>query len=63
MTAISPKKRVAVVALAIAAALAFAPRTAAVGAVDTNAVHRSSSNGSKSAVLQRDPAGTARASR
>jgi hypothetical protein len=51
MTAISRKKRVAVVGLAFAAALALSPRAAAVGAVSTNVNHLSSSSGSKPASL------------
>jgi hypothetical protein len=47
MTEISHKKRVAVVGLAFAAALALAPRAAAVGTVNTNVVQLSSSSGSK----------------
>jgi hypothetical protein len=58
MTAISRKKRVAVVGLAFAAALALSPRAAAVGAVNTNGVHLSSSNGSKSASLVMDETGS-----
>ncbi len=58
MTAISRKKRVAVVGLAFAAALALSPRAAAVGAVSTNVVHLISSNGSKSASLVKDETGS-----
>jgi hypothetical protein len=59
MTAISPKKRVAVVVLAVAAALALAPRAAAAEPPTRTPSTRSSSSASRSGVVHRDSAGTA----